>query len=534
MKTEFQDIINQLDEQNQTTAKETKDKQDLGAVVGSNDAVQKAIIATTKILIQFMADHKGTVSVDNHPEPIETVKTPDIDKVVIAVASLEKTIKQNHVTDKNTVQAIRDLSNLMEKLPQQIVIPETKIPDSVTVKNQVDYSKELSSLAESIKKIDVRPEIKVTPKVDVKTDSKDVIKAIESLKKSVEEKPVPISIPTDLSPLINSMAAVKSAVDNQQFPIPNYVLPFKDNQKRAVQVQLDASGNVPTIVGGGTVEIDPLFLETSYSTTSVQPVGLTNVSNYKQVSVHLVTVGTSATHAFQVSNDGTNWINLTLQQAASAISTIPATSATAASQIWTGSLNYKWFRLNVTGITAGTSAGVITFSSIPAPMLVNQISSQLYVSGTSLVGLQDNVDAIAVTATGNRLAVLNRNSVYNGTTWDRQRGDTSGTYAVGNIASGVADSGNPVKVGGKYNATSPTLTTGQRGDLQLDVLGNLKTIQENSLIQVEYDYVGVTYPTTTSEVYTYKAGGSGGTTVSTVTVVYTNTTKENISSVART
>lgn len=251
MKTEFQDIINQLDEQNQTVAKETKDKQDLGALVGSNDAVQKAIIATTKILIQFMADHKGTVSVDNHPEPIETVKTPDIDKVVIAVASLEKTIKQNHVTDKNTVQAIRDLSNLMEKLPQQIVIPETKIPDSVTVKNQVDYSTELSNLAESIKKIDVRPEIKVTPKVDVKTDSKDVIKAIESLKKSVENKPVPINTPTDLSPLIDSMAAVKDSVDNQQFPIPNYVLPFKNTAGAAKQVQLNTDGTLPF---GGVVD----------------------------------------------------------------------------------------------------------------------------------------------------------------------------------------------------------------------------------------------------------------------------------------
>lgn len=303
-----------------------------------------------------------------------------------------------------------------------------------------------------------------------------------------------------------------------------------------VRIYADNATNRLLVSGtvSGTVEIDSLFLETAYSTTSVQPVGLTNVSNYKQVSVHLVTVGTSATHAFQVSNDGTNWINLTLQQAASSIATLPATSATAASQIWTGSLNYKWFRLNVTGITAGTSAGVITFSSIPATMLVNQISSQLYVSGTSLVGLQDNVDAIAVTATGNRLAVLNRNSVYNGTTWDRQRGDTTGTYAVGNIAAGVADSGNPVKVGGKYNTTSPTLTTGQRGDLQLDIVGNLKTIQENNLIQVEYDYVGVTYPTTTSEVYTYKTGGSGGTTVSTVTIVYTDTTKDNITSVART
>ncbi|MDE2105935.1 MAG: hypothetical protein KGL39_52420, partial [Patescibacteria group bacterium] len=45
--------------------------------------------------------------------------------------------------------------------------------------------------------------------------------------------------------------------------------------------------------------------------------------------------------------------------------------------------------------------------------------------------------------------------------------------AGGNVASGAADSGNPVKIGGVYNAAPITLTTGQRGDAQLDASGNL-------------------------------------------------------------
>ena len=43
----------------------------------------------------------------------------------------------------------------------------------------------------------------------------------------------------------------------------------------------------------------------------------------------------------------------------------------------------------------------------------------------------------------------------------------------GSVASGAADSGNPVKAGGVYNSTLPTLTNGQRGDLQVDANGNL-------------------------------------------------------------
>lgn len=45
-------------------------------------------------------------------------------------------------------------------------------------------------------------------------------------------------------------------------------------------------------------------------------------------------------------------------------------------------------------------------------------------------------------------------------------GGASASQIQGNVASGATDSGNPVKVGGVYNTTLPTLTNGQRGDLQ--------------------------------------------------------------------
>lgn len=43
--------------------------------------------------------------------------------------------------------------------------------------------------------------------------------------------------------------------------------------------------------------------------------------------------------------------------------------------------------------------------------------------------------------------------------------------SVGNAAAGAADSGSPVKIGGKHNSALPTLANGQRGDLQLDPNG---------------------------------------------------------------
>lgn len=55
---------------------------------------------------------------------------------------------------------------------------------------------------------------------------------------------------------------------------------------------------------------------------------------------------------------------------------------------------------------------------------------------------------------------------------------TGGNQQVqGNIASGAADSGNPVLIGARYYAQNyPSLSSGQRGNLSLDQKGNLRTI----------------------------------------------------------
>lgn len=50
----------------------------------------------------------------------------------------------------------------------------------------------------------------------------------------------------------------------------------------------------------------------------------------------------------------------------------------------------------------------------------------------------------------------------------------------GSSAAGAADSGNPVKTGGKYNSTLPTLTDGQRGDTQIDDRGRTIVRQARS------------------------------------------------------
>lgn len=65
--------------------------------------------------------------------------------------------------------------------------------------------------------------------------------------------------------------------------------------------------------------------------------------------------------------------------------------------------------------------------------------------------------------------------------------------------------------------------------------GLIQNVNENSaLVPFAFDYISANYSGATTDVYTYKTGGSGGTTVATVTVTWTNSTKTVLSTVART
>lgn len=54
------------------------------------------------------------------------------------------------------------------------------------------------------------------------------------------------------------------------------------------------------------------------------------------------------------------------------------------------------------------------------------------------------------------------------------------------------------------------------------------------LVTEKFDYVAVAYPTGATETYTFYSGGSAGTLVATVALVYTDSTKANLSTATRT
>ena len=87
-------------------------------------------------------------------------------------------------------------------------------------------------------------------------------------------------------------------------------------------------------------------------------------------------------------------------------------------------------------------------------------------------------------------------------------------------------------------AIETTAAMGYRADLDAFVPisinsdGGLKA--SGALVTKAYDYMAYTNTNTTTDTYVYKSGGTGGTIVATVTIVYTDSTKSVISTVTRT
>lgn len=70
--------------------------------------------------------------------------------------------------------------------------------------------------------------------------------------------------------------------------------------------------------------------------------------------------------------------------------------------------------------------------------------------------------------------------------------------------------------------------------LGINADGSVNVITENTLVNKPFDYLSAAYPNAITEVYTYKLGGPSGTLQATVTVTYTDSTKNFVSSVYKT
>ena len=216
-------------------------------------------------------------------------------------------------------------------------------------------------------------------------------------------------------------------------------------------VQQGDSGQNLLITGGGRKEA-------SFTTTTNQALISTDVSNYRYVVVHLTSI--SGTLTAQGSNNNSNWVSLpTFWVDANSFSGAAAASLSLANKLYAIPLTTRYFRLNQTGI-GGTTAGVAEFYSVPPALPAQYVyiggPSQLDIEATSLSGDGATVFQGSVSAF---------NGLYNGSTWDRQRGPaifkTATATASGDTALWTPTSGKKFRLMRfKIEATADAATSG--------------------------------------------------------------------------
>lgn len=176
----------------------------------------------------------------------------------------------------------------------------------------------------------------------------------------------------------------------------------------------------------GDFQIDP-YGGQKYSGTTLAPAqgtaGSLNADAIASIDVSMfrwiflqITGTFVGTLSFQFSNDNSTWVTSQVFQLLSNAAAFTVSSATVPG-MWSGPVSGQFFRIRMTSYTSGTANVNVLFSAVPSTMQSVQ------------AGIASQVNAA------------------------------------------TADSGGPVKVGSKYNATPPTYTDGNRADDQADING---------------------------------------------------------------
>lgn len=198
-----------------------------------------------------------------------TIKNPgasseDVKELTDVVADL--TIA-SHVNQSKTVRQLEDLNDLIKELPRSYpempAFPEIPVPpDAVSVTNLGEVTEWLGKVVEAVAKLKLDPTIEVkAPEVNVAApvvnapDLDPLLKAVKAL----DIKAPVVNVPDtskSFQALSKAVGEVKRAIESLSFPVPNYVLPFKDSSGKAVQLLVDGNGSITSASAALTLRYD--------------------------------------------------------------------------------------------------------------------------------------------------------------------------------------------------------------------------------------------------------------------------------------
>lgn len=261
------DFQTELDKQNADKQSQQDKKVEVGAINKAGIKNVEATNANTESTKKTLQDGSAKMAVTNP----DLAKSSDVAATTDAIHKMNLTAFMTNDGLPKLAQGLLDFTDQIKTLSNQYkdqgftqlskqlgaaVDALNKVSGKLAdtkIKVDVPLQKTIDGLQKSIDAIDFKPTVNVsapdTKVVTTPIDLSSVTKALAKVEKAISSQKTPPEV--DLNPVIGGLQQVQEAINNQRFPVPNYVLPFKDSNGKAIQVQLDASGNVP-ITGGGS------------------------------------------------------------------------------------------------------------------------------------------------------------------------------------------------------------------------------------------------------------------------------------------
>lgn len=223
--------------------------------LAETDDINRAVEAINNVAVLLLAQGQQKPSVNM----IDGTDLGDrFNELGKTLTDLLTEVKNDTKQDESMKAVTKQLDTFLKQLKTLQVAPDP------------DLKKSLANVEKALKGLDMKPTVNVpAPKITVQGNEVDLSPLTTLLDKIATTL---ANLPTekdDNTDVIAAISGVNDAIHGLVFPVANYVLPFKDVNGRAVQVQLDSSGNVPTsgsAGGGGTQYTDG-------SSTIAHPIG---------------------------------------------------------------------------------------------------------------------------------------------------------------------------------------------------------------------------------------------------------------------
>jgi virulence-associated protein VapD len=242
------DKIQAYKDKQKADSEKLEHKQELEQTINATKDSANAIIKSIAGEAQRTRQHTQNVKVANPSKDY----TSDIADAVKAIKSVKL---ENNIDFQPLIIALNDVKKEVSKVAKDIKIPENEKVEEVSVNNLKDYTSKIDAVIKAVQSIELSPQINVqSPEVNVSTP--DISKEIAKITKAIKDIKLPELPEQDDTELQNAVKDVTNAINGLEFPVPNYVLPFKDENDAAVQVRLTSGGAVPV---EATLTPTPIF-----------------------------------------------------------------------------------------------------------------------------------------------------------------------------------------------------------------------------------------------------------------------------------